>query len=157
MCPRFRVIGSPFSAGSIEAEELREARGVEPSLESLLAAQALPAAVLLRLLLRPPPELSCAAVRGHKGTVRLLLDKGAELEAKDGNGRTPLSWAAEKGHAAVVKLLLDRDADMSIENKSGWTALQLAALSSHREVERLLVIHGAPDPEDFYGLEKLFS
>jgi ankyrin repeat protein len=35
----------------------------------------------------------------------LLLEKGAELEAKSYNGRTPLSWAAEKEHEAVVKLL----------------------------------------------------
>jgi ankyrin repeat protein len=37
--------------------------------------------------------------------VKLLLEKGAELESKDGQGRTPLSWAAEKGHEAMVKLL----------------------------------------------------
>ena len=42
--------------------------------------------------------------------VKLLLEKGAELETKDNDGRTPLSWAAEKGHEAVVKLLLEKGA-----------------------------------------------
>ena len=44
--------------------------------------------------------------------MRQLLDNNADVEAKDRNGRTPLSYAAEKGwwaaanrHKAVVKLL----------------------------------------------------
>jgi ankyrin repeat protein len=37
--------------------------------------------------------------------VKLLLEKGAELEAKDNRGQTPLWWAAANGHEAVVKLL----------------------------------------------------
>ncbi|PMD40249.1 hypothetical protein L207DRAFT_528621 [Hyaloscypha variabilis F] len=65
-----------------------------------------------------------------------------QLELKDSEGRTPLSWATRNGYEAVVKLLLDKCANLGIENKSDWT---------------LLVTHGAPDPEDFYGLEKLFA
>jgi ankyrin repeat protein len=40
--------------------------------------------------------------------VKLLLEKGAELETKDNYGQTPLSCAAEKGHEAVVKLLQEK-------------------------------------------------
>jgi ankyrin repeat protein len=36
--------------------------------------------------------------------------EGADLESKDGLGRTPLSWAVERGHEAVVKLLLEKEA-----------------------------------------------
>ena len=43
--------------------------------------------------------------------MKLLLEKGAELETKCENySRTPLSYAAEKGHKAVVKLLLEKGA-----------------------------------------------
>jgi len=42
--------------------------------------------------------------------VKLLLEKGAELETKSNNGQTPLLWAAKKGHAMMVKLLLEKTA-----------------------------------------------
>jgi ankyrin repeat protein len=50
--------------------------------------------------------LSWTAERGHEAVVKLLLEKGAELESKSSIfDRTPLSWAAERGHEAVVRLL----------------------------------------------------
>jgi ankyrin repeat protein len=56
----------------------------------------------------------------------------------------------------VARPLLEHGADTSIENRSRWTALQLAALNRHEGVQQLLVTHGASEPEDFYGLQKLF-
>ena len=51
-------------------------------------------------------SLLLAAGKGHEAVVKLLLEKGAELETKDKiYGQTPLLWAAENGHEAVVKLL----------------------------------------------------
>jgi ankyrin repeat protein len=47
---------------------------------------------------------------GQAATVQLLLEKGADVEAKGSYGRTALSWAVEKGHEAVVKLLLEKGA-----------------------------------------------
>ena len=49
--------------------------------------------------------LAGAAAMGREAVVKLLLEKGAELESKDTNGRTPLAWAAANRHEAVVKLL----------------------------------------------------
>ena len=42
--------------------------------------------------------LSLAAKNEHEVVVKLLLEKGAELDSKDIRGRTPLSWAAVNGH-----------------------------------------------------------
>jgi ankyrin repeat protein len=62
--------------------------------------------------------LSWAAENGHEAVVKLLLEKGAELESKDifgrTRGRTPLSLAAEKGHKSVMKLLLEKIAELDI-------------------------------------------
>ena len=38
--------------------------------------------------------LSRAAMNGHEAVVKLLLEKGAELESKDKEGKRLLSWAA---------------------------------------------------------------
>jgi ankyrin repeat protein len=48
--------------------------------------------------------LSWAARNGHEAVVKLLLDKNADIESKDGTGQTPRSMAAGNGHKAVVKL-----------------------------------------------------
>ena len=49
--------------------------------------------------------------------MKLLLEKGADLESKDDYGQTPLSWAAENGHEAVVKLLLEKGADLESKDR----------------------------------------
>jgi len=58
------------------------------------------------------------AERGHEAVVRLLLNKGADLEAKNKNNRTLLSLAAENGHEAVVRLLLDKGANLEAKENS---------------------------------------
>jgi ankyrin repeat protein len=59
-----------------------------------------------------------AAKNGHGAVVKLLLEKGAELEFKDKKyGRTPLLWAVKNGHEAVVKLLLKKGADLQSKDK----------------------------------------
>ena len=63
--------------------------------------------------------LSLAAENGHEAVVKLLVEKGADLESKDRDGQTPLSLAAMNGHEAVVKLLVEKGADL--ESKDGIT------------------------------------
>ena len=51
-----------------------------------------------------------AALFDLRDIMKLLLEKGADLNSKDNPyNRTPLSWAAERGHEAVVRLLLAKD------------------------------------------------
>jgi ankyrin repeat protein len=65
--------------------------------------------------------------------VKLLFEKGADVESKDGYcGRTPLWWAAEDGHEAVVKLLLEKGADVESKDRyCGHTPLSWAARGVH--------------------------
>ncbi len=63
--------------------------------------------------------------------VQLLLDKGANIEAKDTDGWTPLMSAAVNGHEAVVQLLLGKGANIEAKDEDGWTPLLLAAEKGH--------------------------
>ena len=59
-------------------------------------------------------------------TIRCLLDAGAEINARDKNGATPLHRAVRTRGAAAVKCLLKAGADPSLKNKPGSTAFHLA-------------------------------
>ncbi|KAK3944343.1 hypothetical protein QBC46DRAFT_280208 [Diplogelasinospora grovesii] len=83
--------------------------------------------------------LRWAAEGGAEAVVQQLLEKGADVHARDKDGRTALSYAAERGHEAVVKLLLDKGADVAVANKDGWTPLIAASSKGHVDVVRLLL------------------
>ena len=71
----------------------------------------------------------------------LLLDRGANVDAIDGNGgATPLFLAGTRGHTECVRLLLDRGADPSIETHWG-TVAEDAEKRGHAEVAALLRQH----------------
>jgi ankyrin repeat protein len=69
-----------------------------------------------------------------QGVVDLLLGRGAQIDAVDDRGRTPLMMAAELGHAEVAAMLIGRGADQAVRDKSGKTALDLAANESVRRM-----------------------
>jgi len=61
--------------------------------------------------------------------VKLLLDKGAPIDARSPNGSTPLMMAAQYGAEASVDLLLQRGADPQLRNERGLSAADLARLA----------------------------
>jgi len=75
--------------------------------------------------------LMTAAEYGHLDICRLLIDKGAHLEAKDINGWTPLILASWEGHIEIVRLLCDRGADVKARNQDGRRPLHYAARYGH--------------------------
>ena len=80
--------------------------------------------------------------------MRLLLESGADINAKDGTGKAPLIWASYGGHADVVRVLIKQGADVNVidESKSaaaGNTPLHFACLKDHLEVVKLLLDNGA--------------
>ena len=61
--------------------------------------------------------LSKAAAYGHEEMVKLLLEKGADLDSKDSEyGWTLLSWAARYRNGAVIKLLREKGAEKNPSN-----------------------------------------
>ncbi|KAH0544335.1 hypothetical protein FGG08_001476 [Glutinoglossum americanum] len=96
------------------------------------------------------PLLPWAASKGHEAVVRLLIEKGAELDLKDEVGWAPLSWAAEKGHEATVKLLIEKGAKFDSKDRRGQTPLLWAVEKGHEAT--LLIEKGAEfDTKDRYG------
>ncbi|KAF2135963.1 uncharacterized protein K452DRAFT_322730 [Aplosporella prunicola CBS 121167] len=63
--------------------------------------------------------LNSAANNGHLETVKLLLEKGADLSVSNNDGWTPLNSAADSGHLEIVKFLLEKGADLSVSSNDG--------------------------------------
>ncbi|ORY09452.1 hypothetical protein BCR34DRAFT_516475, partial [Clohesyomyces aquaticus] len=56
-----------------------------------------------------------ALVKGNEQVVKLLLDKGADVNAQGGRYGNALQAALVKGNEQVVKLLLDKGADVNAQ------------------------------------------
>ena len=112
-------------------------------------------------------------------TVKLLLELGADVNARDLDGRTALMGAAHKGRSEIVQLLVDHEADMavrdvgsrdSIHNLYGktWQAIDYAdglvrvgvqSSIAHPEtaalLRRLMTEAGLPVPPEGRTLESI--
>ena len=83
--------------------------------------------------------LHAAAFNGHLAICRLLLDKGAQVDAINSFGYTPLHYAAYQGHVEIVCLLCDRGADVEARDNEGWRPLHWAAYNGHISVVKELI------------------
>jgi len=98
--------------------------------------------------------LHLAVQNDHVDLAGMLLDRGGELNAREGHGATPLHFAVLHGRAAAAGLLLDRGADVAdATTRDGYTALHIAALRDLKDCARLLVERGAPlEARDLEGM-----
>jgi ankyrin repeat protein len=70
--------------------------------------------------------------------VKSLLAHGADVNARQQGGYTPLQEAAANGYMEIARLLLEHGADPAAANDDGATALKLAQDKGHVEIAELL-------------------
>ena len=94
--------------------------------------------------------LHCAARVGNTGAISVLLARGADVDAQNDRGLTPLHRAVR--FADVVTLLIAKNADANAVDEQGRTALHLAAAFEDTSVIRELIKAGAKvDQKDNEG------
>jgi ankyrin repeat protein len=85
-----------------------------------------------------------AARRGNLATVRVLLAKKANPNARESNGgQTALMWAVSQRQSAVAEALLEGGADVHAGSKTGFTPLMFAAQTGDADTTRILLRAGA--------------
>jgi ankyrin repeat protein len=93
-----------------------------------------------------------AARDGDRLFVELVVEAGADVNARGEGGVTALHLAAEAGHEDIVRFLVDHGADLHAETAGGWTALHAAAASGSTDVVLALLNAGAdPNARDARG------
>ena len=87
--------------------------------------------------------LHWAAYWNDRGTLDLLLDAGAAVNAQNDYGATPLWAACANRHGAVVERLLEAGANPNLGLRSGETLLMRCAHTGDSAAVRTLIAHGA--------------
>ena len=87
--------------------------------------------------------LQVASYRGHEAVVRLLLEKGAAVNARGGYWDNALQAALSGGYEAIVQLLLENGADVNSQGGEWGNALQAASYEGYVTLVQLLLEKGA--------------
>jgi len=91
----------------------------------------------------PNEELGNAILGQDLGRIGYLLEHGADINARSGDGYTPLISAVRFGFDKVATYLIDHKADVNLADASHWTPVMYAAWNDDADMLRLLVKHGA--------------
>lgn len=105
------------------------------------------------LIAPPPMDSPGPSVRDARPTtvervaevIGVLLDRGADVNAKNRSGQTVLMLASEYGAPSVTKLLLARGADPRIRDQQNRTALSVAKKHGRDDIAAVLKAAGAMD------------
>lgn len=82
--------------------------------------------------------LNWAAINDRGQVVRMLIERGAAVNAQTRSGFTALHHAAETGSLSAAQALLNANADSTLRNANGKTAAEIARENGHPDVAQLL-------------------
>ena len=107
----------------------------------------------IQAIYQPVAPLHVAARLGSDAICRLILERGANVNARDIMEQTPLHKAVTNGHLLVAPLLIVAGADIDARDILQRTALHYAASMDWFLLVKLLLDHGAnPDVVDKGGI-----
>jgi ankyrin repeat protein len=98
-------------------------------------------------------SLHQAAAKGDNEQVKSLISQGADINAKNRTGDTPLHVAIANHKIETASLLIQKGADVNTKDRKGNTPLHAAAVKGDIKTANLLISKGADvNAENKYGL-----
>ena len=98
--------------------------------------------------LKNATALLASSISGEVDIVKYLLESGADTNAVDCCGWTPLCRAAVRGDVAITGLLVDHCSDVNHVTPNGFTSAHLAAMNCDINILQLLAKYGAVLSDD---------
>ncbi|XP_056271136.1 KN motif and ankyrin repeat domain-containing protein 1 [Pseudoliparis swirei] len=152
----FPVVKLLLDTGLCETDNVNKAGYTPVMLGALTAAESSDDLEVAQQLLRLGDVNACsrqagqtalmlAVSHGRVAMVKLLLSRGADVNAQDREGSTALMCASEHGHTNIVRMLLETGrCHTGLADKNGQTAVTVAEAASHQVIVDLLKARADP-------------
>ncbi len=148
------VLNGALDANRLDIAELLLERGVKPNTKgenlSALHFAAWYRPHFFDLLIAKGADVNAKDWRGwtplhlaDPQSMEWLITKGADINARTNRGETVLHLCSESGDKEKAKLALSKGINIDAKDNLGWTALHRAAVFNHPDVAGILIDHGA--------------